>query len=122
MSMLLENGANVNEKNENGCTALHTVAESGHETFVKLLLNRGASIDETDEAGRTALLCAAYFEHKIVVQLLLSHGASIIGKDEAGHTALLLPPNQDRLKWWSCWWNMERTSQRQIPMDVQHCI
>jgi ankyrin repeat protein len=56
---LLERGANVDEKNGAGETALHQAARNNCAAIVQLLLVKGAKIDATDYDGDTALHIAA---------------------------------------------------------------
>ena len=62
--LLLENGANVEAELQDGGTALHIAAWSGHEAIARLLLQMGACIEAEDECGMTALLYAARRGHE----------------------------------------------------------
>ncbi|EAY17329.1 ankyrin repeat protein, putative [Trichomonas vaginalis G3] len=84
----LSNGANVNEKNEYGKTALHMAVINNYKDIAELLLSNGANINEKDEDGKTALHFAAINNSKEMVELLVSKGANINEKDENGKTAL----------------------------------
>ncbi|KAE9385780.1 ankyrin, partial [Gymnopus androsaceus JB14] len=42
VSVLIEEGANVNAQSEDGSTALRQASQEGHLEIVKLLLNHGA--------------------------------------------------------------------------------
>ncbi|KAH7176990.1 hypothetical protein EDB81DRAFT_940795 [Dactylonectria macrodidyma] len=70
--MLLEKGADMESKCENGLTPLLWAAENGHEPIVRLLLNRGADIEAKDGGGRSPLSRAARKGHDAVVKLLLA--------------------------------------------------
>jgi len=48
VKMLLEKGANVDSKNDNGQTPLSWAVENRHEAVVKLLLEKGASVDSIE--------------------------------------------------------------------------
>jgi serine/threonine-protein phosphatase 6 regulatory ankyrin repeat subunit B len=86
---LLQNGAALAEKNENGDTALLCAALNGHLEIVQWLLQNGVALAEKDEDGDTALLCAALNGHLEMVQWLLQNGATLSEKNENGDTALL---------------------------------
>jgi len=51
----LSNGANVNEKNEDGLTPLHLAVKSGHKRIVELLIAKGADVNAKDTRGGTSL-------------------------------------------------------------------
>ncbi|KAM3510890.1 hypothetical protein MY11210_005493 [Beauveria gryllotalpidicola] len=88
VKMLLEKGANIDAKDNDGRTALSYVAEKGHEAIVKLLLEKGANIDAKDNDGRTALSYVAEKGHEAIVKLLLEKGANIDVKDNDSRTPL----------------------------------
>ena len=52
---LIERGATVNEKNQNGDTPLHEACYSGHTATAVALIERGASVNEKDQFGWTPL-------------------------------------------------------------------
>ena len=87
---LLENGADIEAKDQYGNTALTTAALYGRQSIVECLLDRGADIEAKDQYGRTALLLAAWQGHKSIVECLLDRGADIEAKNPYGYTALLL--------------------------------
>jgi uncharacterized protein len=89
VQLLLDHGALVTSRNQNGGTALHDAALSGNAEVVALLLDHGAAIDEREqESGATPLMMAASMGCGDVVTLLLKRGASRFLRDKAGHTAL----------------------------------
>ena len=51
----LSNGANVNEKNEEGYTPLHLAVKSGHKRIVELLIAKGSDVNAKDTRGGTSL-------------------------------------------------------------------
>ncbi len=89
--LLLEGGAEIYEKDDEGNTALLWAAGGGHLPVVRWLLQKGgAAITEKDYEGNTALLWSAWTGHLPVVQWLLQEGgATISEKDAEGYTALL---------------------------------
>jgi len=96
--LLLKNNANINEKNNDGWTALmlssqHSNKKSKLET-VKLLLEHGANINEKEKDGWTALMMASRYSNTTsnleTVKLLLMHGANINDKHNYGKTSLTL--------------------------------
>ncbi|RFU27471.1 hypothetical protein B7463_g8880, partial [Scytalidium lignicola] len=86
--MLLDNGANINVRDEHGQTPLHRAAYQGHTAIVELLLSKGADINEADQQGRTALRWVANYGYEKLLGLLSLKGAQMDIKDEMGQTAM----------------------------------
>jgi len=55
VKLLLEKGANIEAKDNDGDTALINAAIKGETEMVKLLLEKGANIEAKDNKGETAL-------------------------------------------------------------------
>lgn len=75
---LVEQGADVNEKNDQGYTALMAAAVTGNTEIANILLSKGANVTPKDkEKGRTALMWAeqANVKHPDVAKLLKDAGA-----------------------------------------------
>lgn len=84
---LLERGAYVDHKNNEGGTALMAASLQGHEAVVKTLLKKGAYVDlESD--GMTVLMAASLQGHEAVVKMLLEKGADVRATHPSGETAL----------------------------------
>ena len=65
---MIENGADVNIKNNYGITALIYAAEHGNLEIVKYLVEKGANVNIKDNHGRTALDLAETEEIKKVLR------------------------------------------------------
>ena len=89
VQLLLEKGADVNAKDNDGRTALMFAAEKGHTEIVQILLKKGADVNAEDEYGGTALMIAAENGHTEIIKLLLEKGADVNAKDWYGKTALM---------------------------------
>jgi ankyrin repeat protein len=72
VKLLLEEGVELETKDNNGLTPLSYAAAQGHEATVKLLLEKGAELDSKDKYGRTPLSLAAEMGHEAVVNLLIA--------------------------------------------------
>jgi ankyrin repeat protein len=68
----LKHGADVNDKDNDGETALHKAVAGGHRSAVVALLTHGADMGEKDSKGRTPLMVAAENGHAEIVQILIS--------------------------------------------------
>ncbi|XP_065343629.1 serine/threonine-protein phosphatase 6 regulatory ankyrin repeat subunit B-like [Cloeon dipterum] len=86
LEKLVDFGADVNLKNDDGWTPLHFAARYKPELCQKLL-DHGADVNSIDQDGWTPLHFAARFNPQIF-QTLLEHGADVNLKERAGWTAL----------------------------------
>lgn len=91
---LLDQGADVNARNELGDTALMQAAVNANKEMVELLLRRGADVRARGVYDVTALLRALHDPNK--VQLLLHNGARI--DDRAMVLAAMIPGSQKTLE------------------------
>ncbi len=88
VELLLDKGAAIEAKAEDGCTPLSTAAFNGHVDVVKLLLDRGAAVEGKHKDSVTPLAMAAQQGHIGVVRLLIEKGAVVDAKDSDGFTPL----------------------------------
>ncbi|KAH9491724.1 hypothetical protein Btru_030016 [Bulinus truncatus] len=87
---LVHSGANVNERNDSGRTALMLAAKNGHCETVRYLIKNGANINNRGNNGSSALLYASENGHAEVVKILLMNGANIHDKNYLGITPLMI--------------------------------
>jgi ankyrin repeat protein len=86
MMRLLENGAEVDARDQNGRTPLHGAALSRSTAISYILLANLADLEPRDEEGSTPLHLAAARGRAAVVRGLLEAGADSDAKDGQGRT------------------------------------
>ena len=118
---LLEEGADVKAKDNNGLTALYWAARMGYDAVVGLLLDEEADTKAKDKDGLTALYWAARKGYDAVVKLLLGKGADMEVEDKIDGRRCTGRPGTATRRWWGCCWRMERTRRRGITRDRQRC-
>ena len=88
LEQLVAEGAPIDEKDDEGYTALQYAAMWGDLEATKWLIENGADINTTDPWGSTPLMNAVYNEAGVeTVELLLKNGANKSLKDSEGKTA-----------------------------------
>lgn len=85
---LVENGASVNDKDENSDTPLHIAAWRGIVSTTLLLLQRGADKDSRNRTQETPLLIATRALNAPVVRALMEAGADATLCDDGGRTPI----------------------------------
>src|SRR5438045_2000145 len=84
-------GADVNAKDEDGCTALMLGAGSDHAFLgvVQTLLQQHADANRQDATGHSALMLASARGLTEIVQALAGAGVEVNQTDQSGRTALM---------------------------------
>jgi ankyrin repeat protein len=92
VALLLEKGAGLELKDQNGETALlKAVSGSFNMETVNLMLAKGADVNAKDSKGVTVLMKSAMNAcSKDMLKALLEKGADIKAKDDSGNTILML--------------------------------
>jgi ankyrin repeat protein len=95
--LLLDKGAEVSARDEEGATPLIEAAGFGHVAIARILIERGADLEARTKNGSTALLAAACDcalatmpDTYDVIKLLLEKGADVNATDEQGDTPLMI--------------------------------
>ncbi|MFT5317575.1 MAG: ankyrin repeat protein [Chlamydiales bacterium] len=86
---LLDQGEEVNQKEQKGYTSLHLASLRGKTKIVELLLDRGADINLEAEDGKTALHLASLLGKTSTANVLIEHSANLEAREIAGATPLL---------------------------------
>jgi ankyrin repeat protein len=88
VKLLLDHGADMEDKTDSGIPALHLAAVYGTTDMVQLLLNLGANVNAKNEQGDTLLHFASKKSKQEIALLLLDHRADVSVRSTAGNTAL----------------------------------
>ena len=86
MIELLDGGADIEARDDQGMTALDTAARYGSCTTAEVLLRRGADPNTANENGWTPLHHAADDMNHPMIRMLLNAGADPRATNSAGHT------------------------------------
>lgn len=87
--LLLEQGANVNIRDDDGDTALVRAVNWKFFTPVRLLLEKNANPNVQDDFRKTPLMKAAAGGSLAIADLLIQNGANVNAQDRYGETALM---------------------------------
>ena len=102
---LLDQGVEVDAKNENGITALMEAYGNGHMEIMQLLLEWEADVDARDtRTGTTILMAASTLGQIEIVKLLLEWEADANIKGNNGETALAQSSYGAGLRLPNCFW------------------
>ncbi len=86
---LLRSGADVNQKEDDGTTALEVAVGQNNLAMVQRLLSAGASIGTANEDGRNILFALDDDSSDEMIQVLLRAGANVNHVDDEGNTPLI---------------------------------
>ena len=86
---LLDLGIDVNQKLDDGSTALIYAAQGGNKEVCELFIEKGADVNAVKEDRNTALMIAAQEGHGEVCELLIGRDADVNAVEEDGWTALM---------------------------------
>jgi len=79
----IDQGVDINRKDQSKSTPLHYAIEGGHEEVASLLLAKGADVNvKAPSTLKTPLHCAAAKGYHEIVELLLSYGACLDARDD----------------------------------------
>ena len=81
---LLQNGADVQQRDASGSSLLHWATLTGDPAMVALMLQRGAPVNAADKHGYTALMAA----NGAIAPIILAHHPNLRLKNKSGETAL----------------------------------
>ncbi|QPC63066.1 hypothetical protein HYE67_005297 [Fusarium culmorum] len=90
INLLIDNGVDIADRNEDGCQALDIAASYGLTELVKQSIGLGAPVSGANKSGRTCLHQACLCGNLETVQLLLDAGSDLSSIDNRGFTCLHL--------------------------------
>jgi hypothetical protein len=85
----LQNGVDVNARDENGETPLHEAAINNECEIAEILIKHGAEVNAQNNNGLSALHYAAMSGLKEMSKILVEHGADVFLKDKTGDGPLI---------------------------------
>jgi serine/threonine-protein phosphatase 6 regulatory ankyrin repeat subunit B len=88
VSYLIENRADVKERDNRGETALHKAARAGKLEMVKYLIEKKSDVNIKTNSEETLLHLASYSGNIDTVKFLVELGLDVTAKDEYGQTLL----------------------------------
>jgi ankyrin repeat protein len=87
---LINQSSDLNEKDQEGNTALYLAAGMGYIDIVKLLIQAGADVNAVCYRGQTALTCATANGFTDIVKILLKSGAQVNFEDKKRPNVLFI--------------------------------
>jgi hypothetical protein len=78
--LLLNKGANIDARSNDGWTALIDAIDMNHVAAAKVLIERGANVNLAAQTGWTALMASAVKGHADLAAMLIAHGADVNAK------------------------------------------
>ena len=93
---LIQGGADVNAKNEDGLTPLMLAAQyNSNPKALRALIGAGADVNAKNKDGVTPLMFAAIMNTPEVLKVLLEAGADVNAKNKDGWTPLMAATEKD---------------------------
>ena len=88
LDSLIEKGADVHAKDNNGWTPLHWASYRGNLKMAQLLIEKGADVNAKNYHGNTPLYWASFKGYLEITQLLIEKGADVNVINKEGWTPL----------------------------------
>lgn len=98
LSLLINEGADVEATDKFSLTALHWSAKNGNTAVLNFLMQNGVQIEAKTKRNDTALHLAANYNHLNIVSALLNYGACIDTENREGNTPLKIAISNGNLE------------------------
>jgi hypothetical protein len=98
IKQLVLRGANIEETDHEGMTALSLASLNGNYKVVVYLVEHGAHVTHTDDYGMTALHSASINGNLLTMKYILKHDARMTERSDDGKTSLLYAAANGRLE------------------------
>lgn len=96
VKFLIEQGADINSRNDSEDTPLMDAARLNYVGMCRFLIQHGANVNVKNIEGETALHRAAAAEALVIIDLLLEAGADVHAKDSLDESMLDATPPDKR--------------------------
>ena len=96
-------GADANQRDGNGCTALFYTVTLGYAECTEMLLSCGVLTDTQDRKGRTPAHCGAAKGQLDTLRMLHNHGGDLAKENNKGELPLtdaVRSERRDLVRWW----------------------
>ncbi|XEV07499.1 hypothetical protein FSHL1_012786 [Fusarium sambucinum] len=77
VKLLIDSGANINVKTEDGSPILHSMCQTGHPETIKALVDAGADNEELDPFGFNPLAVSLYYGNLNAANVLIAAGSEL---------------------------------------------
>jgi len=99
VQLLLDHHANVNAKNQYGCSPLYFAICNGQTNIIeRLLSHEKIDLEIQNVSGTTPLIIAAKFGYYVIAEFLINLGANVDAEEFTGHTALMYASQNGHLE------------------------
>jgi ankyrin repeat protein len=96
--LLIGNGANPNQSDEESRTGMHYGAMSGNLRIIAILIKAGAKLDPKEKLGNTPLHLAVERDQAEAARLLLDAGAAVDPESKSGMTPLMVAASRGNVE------------------------
>ena len=93
---LIDKRVNVNERQQDGTTALHWAVDRDEREIVRMLIRAGADVKAANRYGATPLFLASVNGNASTIAMLLEAGADASSANAEGETALMVAARTGR--------------------------